>query len=143
MSYRSIESLMINALDWVDEWDPMKGNQFHRVSADGGSVRMAVGDIDHGGMRYRALKIFDIVIPSGKREQGLYSFFVHRLEDTAYGFGAIWHDQVDNPILRARHLRYKLQRRGWSFYKITGMPHPRHLVAGNSFLHSLEAVGYH
>lgn len=130
MSYRSIEALMINALDWVDEWDPLKGHRFQRISSDGGAVSLVVGDIDHDGMCYRALKIFDVVIPADKREQGLYSFFVHRLEDMAFSFGAIWHEKVDNPILRDRHLRYKLRRRGHSFYKITGSPHPRRLLVG-------------
>ncbi|MBN7826637.1 hypothetical protein [Bowmanella dokdonensis] len=137
MSYRNIECLMINALEWVEQWDPMKGGSFNRTSADGGEVSLSVGDIQHDGLFYRALKIRQVTIPSQKRENGLYSFFVHRLEDTAYDFGAIWHETVDCRILIDRHIRYKLHRRGKSFFKITGSPHPRSLTCGMSWLHAI------
>ncbi|MDF2180072.1 hypothetical protein P2G88_17590 [Aliiglaciecola sp. CAU 1673] len=135
MSYKNIEYLMSGAFEWVNEWDPLKGGQFIHTSLDGGEINLRVGDICHDGMYYRALKLMHIVIPDAKRELGLYSFFIHRLEDKAYGFGAIWHDRVENHFLIERHSRYKLKRRGNSFYKILGEPHPKHLAAGISWLH--------
>ena len=137
MSYRNIECLMANALEWVEQWDPMKGGSFCRTSADGGRLSLGVGDIQHDGLFYRALKIKQVTIPAPKRGKGLYSFFVHRLEDTAFDFGAIWHEAVDSPILIDRHTRYQLQRRGKSFFKITGSPHPKSLSCGMSWLHAV------
>lgn len=143
MSYKNIEYLMSGAFEWVSDWAPLKGGQFIHSSLDGGEISLRVGDIYHDGMYYRALKLMHIIIPDGKRELGLYSFFVHRLEDKARDFGAIWHDHVDNHILVARHHRYKLIRRGNSFFKILGEPLPKQLTAGISWLHPVMVGPFH